>query len=169
MTLNYFTDGAATMRKINDEYVREAGGWAFICLDKDMKEKRRLNGEEAETTNNRMELMAIFKALSDAEYEQDLSNNENITVNIYSDSAYCINIFTQWIKGWEARGWKKADKKPIENLELIQSIWSKIKQIELNEFSTVNFIKVKGHDNVYWNEQVDKYAVAAKESIQRGA
>ena len=166
MILNYFTDGAATMRKINNEYVREAGGWAFICLDGDMKERNRLNGNEAMTTNNRMELMAIFMALNDAEYEQ--RNSGNITVNIFSDSAYCINIFTQWIKGWEARGWKKADKKPIENLDLIQEIWFKIRQIEALPFCSVNFIKVKGHNNVYWNEQADKHAVAAKESLKGG-
>lgn len=164
MIRNYYTDGAATMRKIDGEYVREAGGWAFICLNEEMKEINRVNGGEEATTNNRMELMAIYMALNDAEYDQ--RENGTITVNIYSDSAYCVNIFTQWIEGWRKRGWKKADKKPIENLELIQNIWRKMEQIKIDDFSTINFIKVKGHNDVHWNEEADKFAVAAKEAIQ---
>ena len=167
MIRNYYTDGAATMRKIDGEYVREAGGWAFILLDENMKELNRLNGGEEATTNNRMELMAIFMALNDAEYEARF-NEEPTIVNIYSDSAYCINIFTQWIEGWIKRGWKKADKKPIENLDLIQRIWSKMNEITAHSFNTITFIKVKGHDNVHWNEEADKFAVAAKEAIQEG-
>lgn len=171
MILNYYCDGAATMKKDSKgNYIREAGGWAFICLNRDMKEICRCNGGEDNTTNNRMELMAIFSALNDAEYAQRglFLNDEDtaIAINIYSDSAYCINIFTQWIKGWESRGWKKSDKKPIENLDLILAIWHKIKDIEYDSFSSVNFIKVKGHDNVYWNEEADKFAVAAKRDIQ---
>lgn len=165
MNFNYYTDGAATMRKVNGEYVREAGGWGVICLDENMKEYNRLSGGEKETTNNRMELMAIWNALNLAEYETRFEKGP-CTVNIYSDSAYCINIFTQWIKGWIARGWKKADKKPIENLLLIQQIWDKMNQVAPEgSFNSVNFIKVKGHDDVYWNNEADKLAVAAKEKI----
>lgn len=167
MTLIFYTDGAATMRKINGEYVREAGGWGVICLDENMKEINRLSGGEKETTNNRMELEAIRRALNHymTKYSKESAND---TITIYSDSAYCINIFTQWIKGWEARGWKKADKKPIENLDLIKQIYYTIEDIENISFSTVNFVKVKGHDNVYWNNEADKLAVSAKEAIANG-
>lgn len=163
MVLNYYVDGAATMRKINNEYVREAGGWGVICLDENMNEYNRLSGGEKETTNNRMELEAIRRALN--HYITEYGENGASVINIYSDSAYCINIFTSWIKGWKARGWKKADKKPIENLDLIKQIDYTLSDIESLTFSTVNFIKVKGHDDVYWNNEADKLAVAAKEKI----
>lgn len=169
MKLNYYTDGAATMKKDSEgNYLRQAGGWGVICLNEKMEEVQRLSGGEEETTNNRMELMAIWNALNLAEYGTRNVKGP-IIINIYSDSAYCVNIFTQWIKGWISRGWKKADKKPIENLTLIQQIWNKINQIAGEDsFNTINFIKVKGHDDVYWNNEADKLAVAAKEEIQRG-
>ena len=163
MIINYYVDGAATMRKVNNEYVREAGGWGVICLDENMKEYNRLSGGEKETTNNRMELEAIRRALN--HYITVYGENGANIINIYSDSAYCINIFTSWIKGWKARGWKKADKKPIENLDLIKQIDYTLSNIESLTFSSVNFIKVKGHDNVFWNNEADKLAVAAKEKI----
>lgn len=108
--------------------------------------------------------MAICKAI-----EHYLSNyyskEEPDTVNIYSDSAYCINIFTSWAKSWERNNWTRGKKhEPIVNLSLIQTIWNYCKMLN-SGFRTINFIKVKGHSTDKFNIFVDKLAVEAKEKL----
>lgn len=83
-----FTDGAATMRKINGEYVREAGGWAYLILH-DNEQITQSYGGEPSTSNNAMELTAILNAL---QFFDNL-NLQGAEFEINSDSAYCINIF----------------------------------------------------------------------------
>jgi ribonuclease HI len=107
-----------------------------------------------------MELMAINQALRHA----CKNTTQGDIVYIYSDSAYCINIFTQWISKWKANGWTRGKKhEPIENLDLIKEIDEMIFSLE-NSFIAVQWTKVNGHSNVKWNEYVDKLAVKAKES-----
>lgn len=161
MVYNYYTDGAASMKKINGEYLREAGGWAFALVTENNKLSYEDYGRENETTNNRMELMAILQSLAHY-YAIYNSKEKNNIINIYSDSAYCVNIYTNWIKAWESNGWRRGKKKePIENVELIKSTWELIKKIEKNS-NSVNFIKVKGHSNNNWNNYVDELAIKIK-------
>ena len=156
-TFDIYTDGAATMRKIDGEYVREAGGWGYVILQ---------NGEEimsdygglSQTTNNAMELTAILNALR--KYLSFGYNGQE--VRIYSDSAYCIGIFTQWINGWKVNDWTRGKKhEPIENVGIIKEIDNVLEQIE-RRFCTINWVKVKGHNGNEWNEYVDKLAVKGK-------
>lgn len=164
MTYNFWTDGAVLMRKdVNGEYIREAGGWAFAIIDiKNNIVTFNNHGHSEKASNNEMELMAIYKAL--LYYANNLSDTDNNIINIYSDSAYSINIYTQWITAWEKNGWTRGKKhEPIQNLKLIQDTWSLINTIK-NDNTIINFIKVKGHSSNKWNEYVDNLAVAAKES-----
>lgn len=153
-----YTDGAATMRKVNGEYVREAGGWSYIILDGNEKEICGAYGGNPQTTNNAMELTAIKEGLQ--RFLTFGYRGEGISV--YSDSAYCINIFTQWVEGWKKNGWTRGKKhEPIENLELVKDIYNLIQECK-RCFCEVTFVKVKGHAGDYWNEKVDHFAVQGK-------
>lgn len=156
----YYTDGAATMKKKNGEYVREAGGWAFAQV-KDNNPIFSMSGQEKETTNQVMELRAIYEALEHY-HKHYYSPNIADTVKIYSDSAYSINIYTQWAKGWEAKGWTRGKGQKIENLEIIRKTWELL-QILNSGFNSISFVKVTGHSGNSCNEYVDKLAVAAKQ------
>lgn len=157
-TINYWTDGAATMRK--DEkgnYVREAGGWALYAIYEDYS-KSIMTGGKLSTTNNEMELTAIRMALSDA-CALAVEGDEII---IHSDSAYSINIFTSWAAGWEKNGWTRGKKhEPIENLGVIKESWAMLQELAASRIG-VKFEKVKGHAGIKENEIVDSWAVKSK-------
>lgn len=159
-TYSYYTDGAATMIKENGKYLREAGGWAFILLKNGEKFSKQSGGCPL-TTNNEMELYAIYASI------RDFLDNCNVcdNIEIYSDSAYCIGIFTQWAVNWERNGWKRKGNKPIENLEIIKSIWNLMKDINKKQCK-INFIKVKGHSNNKLNQEADRLAVKAKKTAK---
>ncbi|WP_298501193.1 ribonuclease H [uncultured Methanobrevibacter sp.] len=150
----YYTDGAATMIKENGQYLREAGGWAFITL-KDNEIVSKQSGGCPLTTNNEMELYAIYASLRDF---IDNSSSDDM-IEICSDSGYCIDIFTKWAKNWKRRGWKKSDGKPIKNLEIIKATCDLIAQIGKEN---VTFTKVKGHSSNKLNREADQLAVSAK-------
>lgn len=154
----YYTDGAATMIKKNGQYLREAGGWAFILL-KDNEIASRQAGGCPLTTNNEMELYAIYASFRD--FIENYSAEDN--VEICSDSGYCIDIYTKWAKNWKRRGWKKSDGKPIKNLELIKATCSLIDEIGMEK---ITFTKVKGHSSNKLNHEVDKLAVNAKKQAK---
>lgn len=156
-TINLWTDGAATMSLKNGEYERGNGGWAFIVEQNNEKIFDKFNGKRT-TTNQEMELTAIYEGLK---YLITQSEYDNCDINIYSDSAYCINIYTQWAKGWERNAWRRKGNKPIVNLDIIRYTWNLLKEMTKNR--QINFIKVKGHNGNYWNEKVDTLAVAAKQ------
>ena len=158
----YYTDGAATMKQIDSEYVRCAGGWAWARVDKDLNVISTGTDGDSETTNNAMELTAIREALKD--FSNCIEGKEfGETIEINSDSAYSINVLTNWAFSWEKNGWTRGKKhEPIENLELIKEIFYLIKRLK-DTGNTVEFIKVKGHSGVEVNELVDKLAVSSKE------
>lgn len=147
-----YCDGAATMKK--DEcgnYIRCAGGWGWCLLNEAGTEVvSSANGGEKETTNNRMELMAVYQAI----------NNNDGDLTLYCDSAYVVNIFTQWAINWEKNGWTRGKKhEPIENLDLIKSIY------EIYKSRNIVFEKVKGHSTNKFNNFVDELAVKAKKEL----
>lgn len=121
------------------------GGWGAI-LQWNGTEKE-LSGGDAHTTNNRMEMQAVIEALN--------ALKKPCRAIIHSDSALIINAFKQnWIGNWQKRGWRKADKKPVENKELWQAM---LKAMERHQ---VEWVKVKGHSGIELNERVDQLAVA---------
>ena len=123
------------------------GGWGVLLEDKKGRAKE-LSGGAAQTTNNRMEMQAIIEGLR--------ALKKPCEVKICSDSALIINAFTQnWIEGWKARNWKKANKKPVEN----QDLW--LDMLEAMDQHDIEWKKVKGHSTDERNNRVDALAVAA--------
>jgi ribonuclease HI len=120
------------------------GGWG-VLLQWNGHEKE-LNGGEGETTNNRMEMMAVIKALE--------AIKGTPKVELYTDSKYVMQGITEWIDGWKARGWKTAGKKPVKNVDLWQEMDALVAQHD------VTFHWVKGHDGHPENERADALAVA---------
>lgn len=137
-TVEIFTDGACSGNP-------GPGGWASI-LRCDGVEKE-LSGGEKETTNNRMELTAVIKALEALKYP--------CKVKLTTDSKYvCDAINQKWAYGWRDNGWRKKDKKPALNPDLWQQL------LVLLEIHSVEFLWVKGHNDHPENERCDKLAVA---------
>ena len=119
------------------------GGWGAILMYKEVKVE--LSGYEAQTTNNRMELMAPIQALSRLK--------EPCRVSVYSDSAYLVNAFRQhWLDNWQKHNWVKSDKKPVENQDLWQTL------LQYTSIHQVQWIKVKGHANNPYNNRCDELA-----------
>ena len=139
MSITIYTDGACSGNP-------GPGGWGAILMWNG--HEKEISGGEAETTNNRMEMMAVIKAL-------EALKKENSPVTIYTDSKYVKQGVEEWLAGWKARGWKSASKKPVKN----QDLWEQIDS--LIQAHTVKFVWVKGHSGDEFNERVDKLAVAA--------
>lgn len=129
------------------------GGWAYR-LEWNGKIKEG-SGGALQTTNNRMEMQAIIEGLR--------SLKRPCSVTICSDSALIINAFKDgWIDGWLRRGWKKADKKPVENRDLWEDMLAAI------GLHTIIWKKVKGHSTDERNNRVDELAVLAAKKFQQG-
>ncbi len=121
------------------------GGWGIVVIADGVA--KQLSGGEKLTTNNRMELCAAIAALSVVKNTPTFAGRP-ITVNI--DSQYVKNGITSWIKGWKAKGWKTADKKPVKN----QDLWVQLDA--LNSQLTVTWNWVKGHAGIQYNEVCDQ-------------
>jgi ribonuclease HI len=127
------------------------GGWGALLIWKG--KKKELTGGEPNSTNNRMEMRAVIEALK--------ALKRPCHVKIHSDSALIVNAFKQgWIENWIKRGWKKANKKPVEN----QDLWKEMLQAMDNH--KVSWIKVKGHADNELNNRVDRLAVEASKKYQ---
>lgn len=136
-TVTLYTDGACSGNP-------GPGGWGAILMFGE--HKKELSGGEKSTTNNRMELTAVIRGLE--------ALKEPCVVELYSDSKYVIDALQKgWAKGWRARGWVKADKKPALNPDL----WERL--LELCATHTVNLHWVKGHADNPNNNRCDELAV----------
>ncbi len=135
-----FTDGACSGNP-------GPGGWGVLMIARDgdrVLKTRTLNGGEADTTNNRMELMAAISAL------EALARKSAIT--IVTDSAYVKNGVTGWIHGWKRNGWRTADRKPVKNVDL----WQRLDEAQARHSVTWEWIK--GHAGHAENERADELA-----------
>ena len=141
-TVTIYTDGACSGNP-------GPGGWCAI-LEYNGHEKL-ISGGEARTTNNRMELTAVIRALS--------LLKEPCIVELWSDSKYVIDGLSKgWAKGWRARGWVKSDKKPALNPDL----WEQALEQEARH--KITYIWVKGHAGHPENERCDQLAVAQSQA-----
>ena len=119
------------------------GGWGTILMYKDTK--KEISGAKNNTTNNVMELTAALEGLKMLKFPCE--------VELYSDSAYLVNGFSQgWIYNWQKNNWQTADKKPVKNKEIWQEIYN------LTKIHQVKFIKVKGHADNEFNNRCDELA-----------
>jgi ribonuclease HI len=125
------------------------GGWgAWLVSDGHEKE---LFGGEAHTTNNRMELLAVIRAL------QALKRRS--TVQLHTDSKYVQQGISTWIHGWKKNGWRTSDKKPVKNDDL----WKQLD--ELAQQHDVEWLWVKGHAGHDGNERADQLANRGVETM----
>lgn len=136
-TVDLYTDGACSGNP-------GIGGYCAILIYNG-KEKI-VSGYEKDTTNNRMEILAVIKGLD--------ALKEPCNVNVYSDSQYVVDAFNQqWINAWVSNGWRTAGKKEVKNVDLWKTL------LELVERNNVTFVKVKGHADNEYNNRCDKIAV----------
>ncbi len=120
------------------------GGWAAILKYND--KNKTISGYEEQTTNNRMELTAVIKALENI--------NEKCNIIIYSDSTYVIKGATEYLPNWLKNNWKCANKKDVKNVDL----WKELNVLLLKHNITWKW--VKGHSTDQLNNEVDKLAVS---------
>ena len=127
------------------------GGWgAFLTFGDHEKE---ISGAEAQTTNNRMELTAVIRALE--------SLKRPVQAKVYTDSEYVRRGITEWITSWKARGWRTADRKPVKN----QDLWERLDALARGH--RIEWHWVKGHSGVPGNERVDRLANEAIDALLR--
>ena len=122
------------------------GGWGAVIFDKENNQKN-ISGNEKNTTNNRMELLAAIMAL------KKIKNNSDVV--IYTDSIYVKNGITEWVLKWKENGWKNSNKEPVKNKDL----WEKLDN--LCEQNTINWKWVKGHASNKYNNLADELATKA--------
>jgi len=135
-----FTDGACSGNP-------GPGGWAFILRHTKTGQEREESGGERETTNNRMEMMAVIRGLQ--------ALKKGCAVEIVTDSTYVGQGLTEWMPKWKSRGWKLPGNKPVKNLDL----WQELDR--LIQTHTIKFTHVRGHSGHPENERCDELAVEA--------
>lgn len=143
-TVEIYTDGACRGNP-------GPGGWAaFLSVDGREKE---IAGAEALTTNNRMELTAVIRALE--------SLRRPVSARVFTDSQYVRRGITEWVAAWKARGWRTADRKPVKNIDL----WQRLE--ELAAHHEIDWRWVPAHAGVPGNERVDRLANQAIDALVR--
>jgi ribonuclease HI len=125
------------------------GGWGALLQFK--SQEKELSGAEAQTTNNRMEMLGAIMALA--------ALTRSCRVRLHTDSKYVCTGVTEWLPNWKARGWKTADKKPVKNQDLWERLDAEAQRHE------VKWIWVKGHAGNAGNERVDRIANAAIDAL----
>jgi len=125
------------------------GGWGVLLIEGGRE--RELHGGEPATTNNRMELTAVIRAL------EELPHGSR--VRLYTDSQYVQKGMKEWIHDWKRRGWRTADKKPVKNDDL----WKHLDELARNH--KVEWHWVRGHDGHPGNERAD---ALANKGVHRG-
>ncbi len=118
------------------------GGWGAVILDG--QDKKEMCGFELNTTNNRMELLGVIKALATLDEGQELQ--------IYTDSRYVQMGISHWIKKWKTNNWLTSDKKPVKNVDLWQQLDEESKRHH------IQWLWVQGHSGDKWNERADRLA-----------
>ncbi|MEM8835652.1 MAG: ribonuclease HI [Planctomycetota bacterium] len=130
------------------------GGWAYILKHPQSGTEREAAGAELDTTNNRMELIAVIEGLRGIKRAS--------SVDIYSDSRYVLDGLESWLENWKRRGWKTASKQPVKNRDLWEAL------DELRSTHDLRFHWIKGHSEHPENERCDAMAVEAREQLVRG-
>ncbi len=126
------------------------GGWGALL--RSGEHERELYGGEPSTTNNRMELTAVIRALE--------ALRRPAEVEVYTDSEYVMKGITEWLAAWKRRGWKTADRKPVKNADLWRELDGLARQHE------IRWHWVRGHAGHPENERADALANRGAASIQ---
>lgn len=139
--VDIFTDGAC---KGNPG----PGGWGVLL--RMGRHEKEMSGHVPDTTNNRMEMTAVIRALN--------ALTEACDVTVYTDSRYVIDGITKWIHGWRKKGWVNASRQPVRNADL----WHEL--IDATSRHQIAWEWVRGHNGHEENERVDRLASAAAEN-----
>ena len=142
--VDIYTDGACSGNP-------GPGGWGAI-LRSGAHEKEIWGGEPA-TTNNRMELLAVIRALN--------TLKRSVNVRVHTDSQYVQKGISEWIHGWKARGWKTAAKAPVKNADLWRAL------DEARERHQVKWLWVRGHSGHAENERADELARRGVDAVRK--
>ena len=118
------------------------GGWGTVMMSG--RHRKEISGGERETTNNRMEMMAIIAGAE--------ALKRGCSVDIYTDSTYVMKGMTEWLDGWKKRGWRTASKQPVKNVDLWQRLERALDRHE------VTWHWVRGHSGIPENERADELA-----------
>ena len=140
--INIWTDGACSGNP-------GPGGWGVLI--KFNNSEKKLSGSEKNTTNNRMEMVAVINALQFIEIQS--------SINLFTDSKYVKDGITKWIHGWKKNNWRNSQKKEVKNKDL----W--IELDTLSQKHRINWIWVKGHSGNIENDIADELATQAIETI----
>ena len=144
-TVTLYTDGACSGNP-------GLGGYGGILIYNEAK--KEYSGSELQTTNNRMEVLAVIVGLKRLKYP--------CKVEIYSDSAYTVNAFVNgWIYAWKKSNWKKADGKAVSNVDLWEELYS------LSQIHEITFHKVAGHADNELNNRCDELARKAITELRK--
>lgn len=125
------------------------GGWGVLLLAREngaVLKERELSGGEPQTTNNRMELMAVIEGLSALKRPCEIA--------LYLDSQYVRQGITSWIKGWKAKGWRTSTGQPVKNLDL----WQRLDALVAGSGHRIDWHWVRGHTGHEGNERADALA-----------
>jgi ribonuclease HI len=141
-SIDIYTDGACRGNP-------GPGGWAALLIAGE--HEREISGAETQTTNNRMELTAVIRALE--------ALKRPVQGNLYTDSQYVRQGVLEWLPQWKARGWKTASKQPVKNQDLWQALDDLVKRHDLE------WHWVKGHSGNAGNERVDALANRAIDAM----
>ena len=125
------------------------GGWAALLSFGDRE--KELAGAAEHTTNNRMELTAVIRALE--------ALKRPVEARVFTDSEYVRRGITEWVSSWKARGWKTADRKPVKN----QDLWEELDKLAAQH--RIQWHWVKGHSGIPGNERVDRLANQAIDAL----
>ena len=126
------------------------GGWGAVLMYKD--NIKEIYGNSPNTTNNIMEITAVIEALKLLKFP--------CNVKVYSDSSYVVNCFIKgWIYNWQKNNWKTADKQPVKNRDLWEELYN------FTKIHKIEFIKVKGHSDNFYNNRCDELARNAIKSL----
>ena len=129
------------------------GGWAALL--KSGAHEKEISGAEAHTTNNRMELTAVIRALQ--------ALKRPVHARVYTDSQYVRRGICEWLPQWKVGGWRTAGRKPVKN----QDLWQRLDELAAGH--EIEWHWVPGHAGVPGNERVDRLANAAIDTLSRQA
>ena len=135
MKYTIYTDGACSGNP-------GPGGWGAVILD-EREKQNNISGKVKETTNNRMELMAVIMAIESIDRIQD--------VTIFTDSTYVQKGISEWIINWKRNGWKSSNKQPVKN----QDLWVRLDSLNSEQ---ITWQWVKGHSGHIENDRADYLA-----------
>jgi ribonuclease HI len=142
-TVDIFTDGACSGNP-------GPGGWGTILRVGGVE--KELWGGEPQTTNNRMEMMAVIRGLA--------ALKRPVSARVYTDSQYVQKGISEWIHGWKKRGWKTADKQPVKN----EDLWRQLDELAAGH--KVQWLWVKGHAGHPENERADALARKGVDAVR---